>query len=144
MPLDYQKNMREAELLCRECILKVIRDSMPIEQILRAYMDETIHDEIIEETLEKQVTEDEAIDMLEEAKKNNENSDKDIEINKVEAPDKDHEVTPLIIDEILFPSTQITNVEGSNEFTIINWDQLHIELRKKYAKLGGKLISEYL
>jgi len=48
------------------------------------------------------------------------------------APDKDHEVTPLIIDEILFPSTQITNVEGSNEFTIINWDQLHIELREKY------------
>jgi len=95
MPLSYQKNMREAELLCRECILKVMRDSMPIEQILRAYMDETIYDEIIEETLEKQVTEDEAIDMLEEAKKNNENSDKnkDIEINKMDTVDKDHEIS---------------------------------------------------
>jgi hypothetical protein len=93
MPLNYQKNMREAELLCRECILKVIRDSMPIEQILRAYMDETIHDEIIEETLEKQVTEDEAIDMIEEAKKNNENSEKDIEVNKVDVVDKDHEIS---------------------------------------------------
>ena len=69
--------MREAEILCRECILKVLRDSMPIEQILRAYMDEAIHDEIVEETLEKQITEDEAIDMIEEAKKNNENSEKD-------------------------------------------------------------------
>ena len=56
---------------------------MPIEQILRAYMDEAIHDEIVEETLEKQITEDEAIDMIEEAKKNNENSEKDIEINKL-------------------------------------------------------------
>ena len=95
MPLEYQKNMREAEIICRECILKVIRDSMPIEQILRAYMDESVHDEIVEETLEKQVTEDEAIDMIEEAKKNNENSekDKDVSINKVGSVDKDNEVT---------------------------------------------------
>jgi len=95
MPLEYQKNMREAEIICRECILKVIRDSMPIEQILRAYMDESVHDEIVEETLEKQVTEDEAIDMIEEAKKNNENSEKekDLSINKVGSVDKDNEVT---------------------------------------------------
>jgi len=95
MPLEYQKNMREAEIICRECILKVIRDSMPIEQILRAYMDESVHDEIVEETLEKQVTEDEAIDMIEEAKKNNENSEKDknVSINKVGSVDKDNEVT---------------------------------------------------
>ena len=69
MPLEIQKNMRECEILCRESILQVIRDSMPIEYILRAYMDETVHDEIIEETLEKEVTEGEAEDMLEEAKK---------------------------------------------------------------------------
>tara|TARA_B100001093_G_scaffold513928_1_gene586860 strand:- start:3225 stop:4553 length:1329 start_codon:yes stop_codon:yes gene_type:complete len=95
MPLTYQKNMREAEIICRECVLKVIRDSMPIEQILRAYMDESVHDEIVEETLEKQVTEDEAIDMLEEAKKNNENSEEntDAKINKVEKIDKDNETT---------------------------------------------------
>ena len=95
MPLTYQKNMREAEIICRECILKVIRDSMPIEQILRAYMDESVHDEIVEETLEKQVTEDEAIDMLEEAKKNNENSEEntDAKINKIEKIDKDNETT---------------------------------------------------
>jgi len=92
MPLNYQKNMREAEIICRECILKVIRDSMPIEQILRSYMDETFHDEVVEETLEKQITEDEAIDMIEEAKKNNENSEKNIEVNKVGTVDKDHEV----------------------------------------------------
>ena len=42
------------------------------------------------------------------------------------------DVTPLIIDEILFSSTQITNVKGTNDFSIINWNQLHIELREKY------------
>ena len=92
MPLNYQKNMREAEIICRECILKVIRDSMPIEQILRSYMDESVHDEIVEETLEKQVTEDEAIDMIEEANKNNENSDKNKEIAISKVDTKDNEV----------------------------------------------------
>tara|TARA_B100000795_G_scaffold37153_1_gene24506 strand:- start:856 stop:2010 length:1155 start_codon:yes stop_codon:yes gene_type:complete len=49
MPLNYQKNMRECEILCREAILESIRDSMPIEQILRAYVEETVDEEIIEE-----------------------------------------------------------------------------------------------
>jgi len=53
MPLQQQKNMRECEIIVRECILKVIADSMPIEKILRAYMDETEEEEIIEETVEK-------------------------------------------------------------------------------------------
>ena len=70
MPLEYQKNMRECNVLCRESILEVIRNSMPIEHILRAYMDETTYDEVLEETLEKQVNGEEAEDMLEEAKKN--------------------------------------------------------------------------
>ena len=83
MPLDYQKNMRECDILCRESILNVIRESMPIENILRAYMDETVHEEIIEETLEKQVDNEEAEDMLEEAKKNLEKSS-ETTINKID------------------------------------------------------------
>lgn len=83
MPLDYQKNMRECDILCRESILNVIRESMPIENILRAYMDETIHEEIIEETLEKHVDNEEAEDMLEEAKKNLEKSS-EATVNKID------------------------------------------------------------
>ena len=55
--LQHQKNMRECELICHECILGVIRDSMPVETILRAYIDETVDEEVIEETLEKNVEE---------------------------------------------------------------------------------------
>jgi hypothetical protein len=40
-PLQTQKNNREIELIIKECILNAIRDSVPVEHILRAYMDET-------------------------------------------------------------------------------------------------------
>jgi len=94
MPLDYQKNMRECEILCRESIFEVIRESMPIEHILRAYMDKTTHEEIIEETLEKQVTEGEAVDMLEEAKKNLEDKEtsSEVTIDKIDSTNNDNEV----------------------------------------------------
>ena len=57
MPLNYQKNMREAELICQESILNVVRDNMPVETILRAYIDKTVDEEVIEEveTVEKVV-----------------------------------------------------------------------------------------
>ena len=61
MPLQHQKNMRECETIIRECILKVVRDSMPIEKILRAYIDETQEEEIIEEKIEKPESEVEEI-----------------------------------------------------------------------------------
>jgi hypothetical protein len=40
-PLQIQKNAREVEIIIKECILNTIRDSVPVESILRAYMDET-------------------------------------------------------------------------------------------------------
>jgi hypothetical protein len=40
-PLDIQKNNRELELIIKECIMTSVRDTMPVEAILRAYMDET-------------------------------------------------------------------------------------------------------
>jgi len=43
-PLSSQKNGRELELIIKECILDSIRDSIPLEMILKTYMDETIED----------------------------------------------------------------------------------------------------
>jgi hypothetical protein len=54
-PLQTQKNMREFELIVHECILNAIRDSIPTEQIIRAYMDESVDIEeevIIEDIIE--------------------------------------------------------------------------------------------
>ena len=45
-PLQIQKNNRELELMIQECILMAVRESIPTESIIRAYMDESIeHDE---------------------------------------------------------------------------------------------------
>ena len=52
-PLQTQKNNRELELLVQESILNTIRESIPIETILRAYMDETTEEEYIEEIKEQ-------------------------------------------------------------------------------------------
>ena len=54
-PLQYQKNMRECELLCKESILEVIRNSIPVEKILRSYIDETVDEEVIQEIVEKEI-----------------------------------------------------------------------------------------
>jgi hypothetical protein len=43
-PLTTQKNMRETEIIIKECILDSIRESIPLEVILKTYMDETIED----------------------------------------------------------------------------------------------------
>ena len=48
-PLTQQKNFRECETICKECVLNTVRESMPVEKILRAYMDETTEEEIVEE-----------------------------------------------------------------------------------------------
>ena len=43
--LQVQKNRREMEIMVQECILNSIRESIPTEAIIRAYMDETVEEE---------------------------------------------------------------------------------------------------
>lgn len=45
-PLEIQKHNRELEILIKECILNAVRDTMPIENILKAYIDETEEQDI--------------------------------------------------------------------------------------------------
>ena len=44
-PLQTQKNNRELENIIQECIMLAIRDSIPTESIIRAYMDESVEQE---------------------------------------------------------------------------------------------------
>lgn len=44
-PLQQQKYNREFEVIVEECILKTIRDSIPTEAIVRAYLDESVEQE---------------------------------------------------------------------------------------------------
>jgi hypothetical protein len=52
-PLQIQKHNRELEIIIQECILNAVRDSIPVESILKAYMDETIEEDVIEEIKEQ-------------------------------------------------------------------------------------------
>jgi hypothetical protein len=60
-PLQTQKHNREMETIVQECILNAVRESIPIEHILKAYMDETVEEDVIEEIKEQIVEKSEAI-----------------------------------------------------------------------------------
>jgi len=54
-PLQMQKNARELEMIIQDCILTTIRDSIPTEAIIRAYMDESVEqdEEVFVETMKE-------------------------------------------------------------------------------------------
>ena len=54
-PLQIQKNNRELEIIVQECILNTLRESVPVESILKAYMDETVEEDVVEEIKEQYV-----------------------------------------------------------------------------------------
>lgn len=45
-PLQIQKHNRELEIIIKECVMNTIRETMPVEDILRAYMSETQEEEV--------------------------------------------------------------------------------------------------
>lgn len=53
--LQIQKNNRDLEVIVQECILLTIRESIPIDTILKAYLDETIEEYVEEQIVEKEV-----------------------------------------------------------------------------------------
>lgn len=56
-PLQIQKHNRELEIIVQECILNTLRESIPVEAILKAYMDETIEEDVVEEVKEQIIDE---------------------------------------------------------------------------------------
>ena len=45
-PLDIQRNNRELEIMVRESILESVRESIPIENILKSYLDKTVEENV--------------------------------------------------------------------------------------------------
>ena len=62
-PLLIQRNGRELELIVQECILNTIRDSIPTEAIIRAYMDEAVEqeEEVVIENIEPELEPESAV-----------------------------------------------------------------------------------
>tara|TARA_Y100000992_G_scaffold302656_1_gene278028 strand:+ start:9976 stop:10944 length:969 start_codon:yes stop_codon:yes gene_type:complete len=73
--LQIQKNNRELELICKECILNSIRESIPIETLLKNYLDESKETEVEveekrEEVIDKELLEIKKNQELEKIKEN--------------------------------------------------------------------------
>jgi hypothetical protein len=85
-PLMVQRNQRELEVMVQECILAAIRDSIPTEEIIRAYMDESVEqeEEIIIENIEDE----------------EEQKQEDKKEEKIVDPNKDDEKPPSIVPAI--------------------------------------------
>jgi hypothetical protein len=84
-PLQQQKHMRELEMIVQECILSAIRESIPTEEIIRAYMDESVEQE--EEVFIENI-EDPVLDKVEEDDMNETQSD--------EKKEDEDEVPPVV------------------------------------------------
>ena len=56
-PLQTQKHNRELEIIVQECILTTVRESIPVEAILKAYLEETVEENVTEEIKEEIVEE---------------------------------------------------------------------------------------
>ena len=86
LPLNYQKNMRECELIIKESILNVVRDSVPVESILRSYIEETVEEEV--EVKEEIIEKEKEIDVSQNAMEEEEEEEK-------EEKGQTHETMPL-------------------------------------------------
>ena len=116
-PLQMQKNSRELEIIVQESILTTIRESIPTEEIIRAYMDEAIEidEEVTIEPLAEPVVEGDE-DLL---KEDTEASTED-ESNKIPSIDDD---APLI-------KPKISNI-NDDPVTTVSFNELDIILDEK-------------
>ena len=109
-PLQIQRHNRELELIIKECILDSIRDTIPVDSILRAYIDNTVEEDVKEEIIEENLTVVPGQDQIETspAEKLAENSDEGAissvdnhpnnDMNKVEKIVKSEEVIKIDTD----------------------------------------------
>lgn len=82
-PLQIQKNYRELEIIVQECILNTLREGIPVEAILKAYMDETVEEDVTEEVNEE-VTHEPIIVPPEQLPKNDETSGGGVRFNDID------------------------------------------------------------
>jgi hypothetical protein len=59
-PLQVQRNNREFEIIVKECIYNTIRDNIPVEDLIKMYLEETIED-VVEVTENEEVIQQEPV-----------------------------------------------------------------------------------
>ena len=110
--LEIQRNNRDLEVIVKECLMDTIRESVPVDKILRAYMDETeeqdveTHEEVIEEPVTVEVSE----DLLDSNKKeNNGKEEEEVKVEKVNE-NKELDSTQIKLNKIEEASKNLENI----------------------------------
>jgi hypothetical protein len=115
--LQVQKNRRELEVIVQECILVSIRESIPTEAIIRAYMDETVEEE--EEVIVEPVPE------KEEEKKEGEETKEENVVTEEMKQKVEEELPPVLSvenmdDEKVVTRLTFNNTDEASDGTSIN------------------------
>ena len=80
-PLQMQKHNRELEVIVREEIINTIRDNIPVEDIIKAYMDETVEQDVDVEESEEIISTEPIVDENDDAENNDSENNKRRRIN---------------------------------------------------------------
>jgi hypothetical protein len=115
-PLQTQKNARELETIVQECILTAIRESIPTEAIIRAYMDESVEqeEEIFIENVKEPVVDTPVESESEEKKEEKKEEETPPVVPSVQNIDEEKVVTRLTFNDI------DTALNDNNEVESIN------------------------
>lgn len=114
-PLNIQKNNRELEKIVKECILNTIRDNIPVENILKIYLDQSIETNVeIEETRES-IVDKEMLEKEEELAKT-----KELEKAKKEAKEQIKKENELNMKKALINANKTINNSEINELNESN------------------------
>jgi len=109
MPLLIQKNNRELEIIVKECILNTIRDNIPVENILRIYLDETLETDVQVEETREIIADEEMI-----KKQEKETKEKELEKAKQEVKDKIEKESKLNLSEAIKNANKSLNTDSNN------------------------------
>lgn len=115
-PLQQQKHNREFEVIVQSCIMNTIRDNIPVEQLLKQYIDET--QEVDVEKVEK-VVRDENSSSGEQEEKGDETKTQKIEEETTPPPVDSLSDAEINLDENLVINNPSPNSANENENVII-------------------------
>ena len=106
LPLQIQKNNRELEIIIKECILNSVRENIPIENILKVYLDETQETDVEIEETKEQILDKEAIEKLEKEKK-----EKELQMIKEEVEEKLRKESKDSVKKAISEANKSLNIE---------------------------------
>jgi hypothetical protein len=139
-PLLTQKHNRELELIVQECILATIRDSIPTESIIRAYLDESVEqeEEVIIENIENPVLEKDAHSDTESVKSETSMQAGGEEEQTPEIPPNKEDIVPEVVPSI----KNIDNEPVVNRLTFNDVDSILNENGEEEKKVAPKTIEQ--